>query len=155
MFVACDDESGQPRRLPDLIPALNAFKRSEREGENTMPQMPLWIKPVLWGAVAGSVVTMIIGFNYGGWTTSGTSARLAKAQADTAVTTALVPICVAKSKGDRAVVTKMGELKALTSSYDQRDFVTKTGWATVPGSDSPNSDVAEACAAALLKTASN
>ena len=120
-----------------------------------MPQMPLWIKPVLWGAVAGSVVTMIIGFSYGGWTTSSTSARLAKVQADAAVTTALVPICVAKSKADGAGVKKMGELRALASTYDQRDFVTKTGWATVPGSDEANSDVAGACAAALLKTASN
>jgi predicted dienelactone hydrolase len=120
-----------------------------------MPHMPLWIKPVLWGAVAGSVVTMIIGFSYGGWTTSSTSARLAKIQADTAVTTALVPICVAKSKADGATVKKMGELRALASSYDQRDFVTKTGWATVPGSEDANSDVAGACAAALLKTASN
>jgi hypothetical protein len=120
-----------------------------------MPKMPLWIKPVLWGAVAGSVVTMITGFSYGGWTTSSTSARLAKTQADTAVTMALVPICVAKSKADGAAVMKMVELRALTSSYEQRDFVTKTGWATVAGSDDPNSDVAEACAAALLKTASN
>lgn len=120
-----------------------------------MPHMPIWIKPVLWGAVAGSVVTMIIGFSYGGWTTSSTSARLAKAQADAAVTTALVPICVAKSKADGAGAKKMGELRALASSYDQRDFVTKTGWATVPGSDDPNTDVAEACAAVLLKTASN
>jgi predicted dienelactone hydrolase len=120
-----------------------------------MPQMPLWIKPVLWGAVAGSVVTMIIGFSYGGWTTSSTTARLAKVQADAAVTTALVPLCIAKSKADGAVLKKMGELKALASSYDQRDFVTKTGWATTPGSDEANRDVAEACAAALLKTASN
>jgi pimeloyl-ACP methyl ester carboxylesterase len=120
-----------------------------------MPQLPPWIKPGLWGAVAGSVLTMIIGFSYGGWTTSSTAARLAKVQADTAVTTALVPICIAKSKADGAVVKKMGELRALASSYDQRDFVTKTGWATVPGSDDPNSDVAEAWAAARLKTASN
>lgn len=120
-----------------------------------MPQMPVWIKPVLWGAVAGSVATMIIGFSYGGWTTSSTSARLAKVQADAAVTTALVPICVAKSKADGAGVKKIGELRALASTYDQRDFVTKTGWATVPGSDDANSDVAAACAAALLKTASN
>lgn len=120
-----------------------------------MPHMPLWIKPVLWGAVAGSVVTMIVGFSYGGWTTSSTSARLAKVQADTAVTTALVPICVAKSKADGATTKKMGELRALASSYDQRDFVTKAGWATVPGAEDANSDVAEACAAALLKTASN
>jgi hypothetical protein len=120
-----------------------------------MPQMPIWIKPVLWGAVAGSVATMIIGFGWGGWTTSGTTARLAKLQADTAVTAALVPLCIAKSKADGGSLKKMGELRALSSSYDQRDFVTKTGWATAPGSDDPNRDVAEACAAALLKTASN
>ena len=120
-----------------------------------MPQIPVWVKPVLWGAVAGSVATMIIGFGWGGWTTSSTSARLAKVQADTAVTMALVPLCIAKSKADGAGLKKMGELRALASSYDQRDFVTKTGWATVPGSDDPNRDVAEACAAALLKTASN
>ena len=119
-----------------------------------MPQMPLWIKPVGWGAVVGSVVTMIIGFSWGGWTTSSTAVRLAKVQADNAVTTALVPLCIAQSKADGAVLKKMGELKALASSYDQRDFVTKTGWATVPGSEDPNRDVAEACAAALLKTAS-
>ena len=116
--------------------------------------MPQWIKPVVWGAVAGSVLTMILGFSYGGWTTSGTTARLAQQQADAAVTTALVPLCIAQSKADAGVLKKMGELKALTSSYDQRDFVTKTGWATVPGNPDPNRDVAEACAAALLKTAS-
>lgn len=116
--------------------------------------MPQWVKPAVWGAVIGSVVTMIIGFSYGGWTTSGTTARLAQLQADAAVTTALVPLCIAQSKADGAMVKKMGELKTLTSSYDQRDFVTKTGWATVPGSQEPNRDVAEACAAALLKIAS-
>lgn len=119
-----------------------------------MPQTPQWIKPLVWGAVVGSVVTMIIGFSWGGWTTSSTAARLAKIQADSAVTTALVPLCIAKSKADGAAAKKMGELKALASSYDQRDFVTKTGWATAPGSEDPNRDVAEACAAALLKTAS-
>ena len=116
--------------------------------------MPQWVKPGIWGAVAGSVLTMIVGFSYGGWTTSGTASRLAKQQADTAVTAALVPLCIAQSKADRTVLKKMGELKTLTSSYDQREFVTKTGWATVPGSEGANSDVAEACAAALLKTAS-
>ena len=116
--------------------------------------MPQWIKPAVWGAVAGSLITMIIGFSYGGWITTGTAGRLAQQQADTAVTTALVPLCIAQSKADRTVLKKMGELRALTSPYDQRDFVTKTGWATMPGSPDPNRDVAEACAAALLKIAS-
>jgi predicted dienelactone hydrolase len=97
---------------------------------------------------------MIFGFSYGGWTTSSTAARLAQQQADAAVTTALVPLCIAQSKADRAALKKMAELKTLTSSYEQRDFVTKSGWATVPGTPDPNREVAEACAAALLKTAS-
>ena len=116
--------------------------------------MPPWIKPFVWGIVVGSVMTMIMGFSYGGWTTSSTAARLAQQQADAAVTTALVPVCIAQSKADRATLKKMAELKALASSYDQRDFVTKTGWATVPGTLEPNGEVAEACAVALLKTAS-
>lgn len=117
--------------------------------------MPQWIKPAIWGAVVGSVLTMIVGFGYGGWTTSGTAAREAKQLAETAVTAALVPLCVAQSKADGSGLKKMGELRALTSSYEQRDFVTKTGWATMPGSDDPNNDVAGACAAALLKRVSN
>ena len=67
----------------------------------------------------------------------------------------LVPLCVAQSKADRGAAKKLGELKAISSSYEQQEFVTKTGWATVPGSESPNRDVAEACASALLKTASS
>lgn len=116
--------------------------------------MPQWIKPTVWGVVVGSVATMILGFSYGGWTTSATAVRLAKQQADAAVTAALVPVCLAQAKTDRAVLKKMSALTALTSSYDQGDFVTKTGWATTPGSAEPNRDVAEACAAALVKSAS-
>jgi predicted dienelactone hydrolase len=112
------------------------------------------LKPFIWGVIVGSVMTMIMGFSYGGWTTSSSAARLAQQQADAAVTTALVPICIAQSKADRTALKKMAELKALTSSFDQRDFVTKTGWATVPGTHDPNHEVAEACAVALLKTAS-
>jgi hypothetical protein len=47
----------------------------------------------------------------------------------------------------------MAELNAISSSYEQTEFVMKTGWATFPGQADPNRSVAEACAAALLKTA--
>lgn len=117
--------------------------------------MPQWVKPGVWGAVWGSILTMIVGFTFGGWTTAGTANQLARQQADTAVTTALVPVCVAHSKADQAAGKKLAELRALTSSYDQQEFVTKAGWATFPGNDGVTRDIAEACAAALLKTASN
>jgi hypothetical protein len=109
-----------------------------------------WIKPGAWGVAVGSVLTMMVGFSWGGWTTSGTADRLATERSTAAVTAALVPVCLEKSKADPGVVTKVVALKALTSSYEQRDAVAKDGWATV-GAGEANSSVAEACATELLK----
>jgi hypothetical protein len=111
-----------------------------------------WMKPGIWGAVIGSIFTMIVGFSWGGWMTSSTATRAAAQQADVAVTTTLVPICLAQEKVDGSKGKKLGELRAITSSYEQTDYVMKSGWATFPGKTDPNRDVAEACASALLKT---
>jgi hypothetical protein len=111
------------------------------------------LKPGIWGAVLGSILTMIVGFNWGGWTTTSTARQMATTQAEAAVTAALVPICLAGEKADAARTKKLGELKAISSSYEQTEFVMKTGWATFPGQTDPNRAVAEVCAAAVLKTA--
>jgi hypothetical protein len=118
-----------------------------------MQLQSVWLKPGIWGAVIGSILTMIVGFGWGGWTTSSTAQQGAMRQADAAVTTALVPICVAGHKADVARAKKLGELTAITSPWEQTEFVMKTGWATFPGQADPNRAVAEACASALLKTA--
>lgn len=118
-----------------------------------MQRLRASLKPGIWGAVIGSILTMIVGFNWGGWTTSSTAGQTAMKQADAAVTAALVPVCLAGEKADRDRAKKVGELAAMTSSYDQTEFVMKTGWATFPGQADPNRAVAEACAAGLLKTA--
>jgi hypothetical protein len=110
------------------------------------------IKPTAWGLVLGSVLTMIVGFSWGGWSTSGSTDRVAMDRSNAAVTAALVPVCLEKSKVDPARATKLGALRALTSSYDQRDAVLKDGWASV-GEAEGNRDVADACATELLKVA--
>jgi hypothetical protein len=112
-----------------------------------------WFKPGIWGAVVGSILTMIVGFSWGGWTTSSTALQVAMKQADAAVTAALVPVCLAGEKADVARTKKLGELTAIMSSWERTEFVMKTGWATFPGQEDPNRAVAEACASALLKTA--
>ena len=116
-------------------------------------RVPPWVKPGVWGAVVGSILSMIVGFSWGGWTTSGTAQQVALKQADAAVTAALVPICLAGEKADVARAKKLGELTAITSSWEQTEFVMKTGWATFPGQTDPNRAVAEACAAGVLKIA--
>lgn len=112
-----------------------------------------WMKPGIWGAVIGSILTMVVGFSWGGWTTSSTADRVAAQRADAAVTMAFIPVCLAQEKVDGTKGKKLGELKAITASYEQTEFVMKAGWATFPGKTDPNRDVAEACAAALLKSA--
>jgi hypothetical protein len=118
-----------------------------------MMVQPVWLKPGIWGAVSGAVLTTILGFGWGGWTTSGTASQMAVKQADAAVTAALVPICIAGERADAARVKKLGDLTAIQSSWEQVDFVMKTGWATFPGQTEPNRAVAEECTSALLKTA--
>ena len=107
-------------------------------------------KPGAWGFVIGSVLTMIVGFNWGGWVTGGGAERIAYERSQTAVTAALVPVCVEKSKTDPALPKKLGALTALTTSWDQREAVLQAGWATI-GQGEANRDVAEACASELVK----
>ena len=102
-----------------------------------MQTLHAWLKPGIWGAVVGSVLTMIVGFSWGGWTTHSTANQEGIKRADAAVTATLVPICLAQEKVDAEKGKKLGELKALTASYEQTEFVMKTGWATFPGKTTP------------------
>jgi len=112
-----------------------------------------WLKPGVWGAIIGSVATMIIGFSWLGWTLGSTAERAAQQRTESAVTAALTPICV-QSFMKQSDATK--QLKGLREidSWKQEEFVEKGGWATMAGSSGPTPGVASACAQALLKTKS-
>ncbi len=104
-----------------------------------------------WSGLGAIALILILGFNWGGWMTSGSAAKLAATTASTAVLQRLGPICVAQSQLDPAKEQKLTELKAL-SSYQQSDYVGKQGWATLPGEAKPDSKVAGACAKLLTQT---
>jgi hypothetical protein len=114
-------------------------------------RQPTWLKPGLWGAVLGAVATMIIGFSWLGWTLTSTADRLAREKTETAVASALTPICVQSFLKQANAPSKLTELKEV-ESWRQREFVEKGGWATMPGSTTPTDGVAGACADALVKT---
>jgi len=118
-------------------------------------QIPTWTKPGITGAIVGAIATMIIGFSQGGWYSGGSAERLAQQRSDVAVIEALVPICVSQSKLDPDTTAKLGQLVAMKSSYEQRDFVMTSGWATMPAANEPNRDVASKCADALVKPAAS
>ncbi|MEI7804541.1 MAG: hypothetical protein WCI56_04360 [Hyphomicrobiales bacterium] len=100
------------------------------------------------GAAAGAVATMLIGFNYGGWTLGRTAAKMSEQNATNAVVAALAPICVDRFQRATQAKATLAELK-LVDSWKQDTFVEKGGWATFAGTESPNRNVAEACAKIL------
>ena len=109
-----------------------------------------YIKPFVWGLVVSAVLTMIIGFAFGGWVTGGTAQRMVKEMADEAVVDRLAPICVTQFNQDPEKDKKLQELKEI-SSYQRGDYVEKQGWATMPGEKEPDSNVANECAKRLVE----
>ena len=106
------------------------------------------VKPALWGAVGGAVALAIVGFSWGGWKTPRQTRDLVEDGSQKAVIVKLAPLCVEKFNAQADAAAKLGELKKL-ASYDQGTFVKMAGWATF-GSEKPNSNVARACADALI-----
>lgn len=113
-----------------------------------MMQAPEWLKPGIWGAVVGGVATAVIGFSWAGWTTAGTAQQMSERHAESAVTAALVPFCVALAEQDPDPA-KLTQLIAERPGYSSRQLVAGFGWATMPGVEAPNTALATACAAEL------
>ncbi len=103
-----------------------------------------WLKPGIYGALGGAVLTMVVGFSWGGWVTGGGATEMATVQAKNEVISALVPICLQIAQDDPERTTKLATITE-ASTYQRRDAVMEAGWATVPGSEAPNRDLAQAC----------
>jgi hypothetical protein len=107
-----------------------------------------WSPPQMaWSSILAVFVLIAVGFSWFGlpgfgWVTDRGANRMVQA----AVTERLVPICVAQARRAPA-----GDLTAFQAAgvWDRREFVEAKGWATMPGSSSPESAVAQPCAEAL------
>ena len=109
------------------------------------------VKPAIWGAVVGAIAISVIGFSQFGWTLGSTAEKMANERAQAAVVAALVPICVEKFQHQADAPAKLAEFSKVSTSWDRRSIIEKGGWATIAGSDAPNSAVATACAEQLAR----
>ena len=111
------------------------------------PENEVKVKYGVWGLVIGAVAAMIIGFNWGGWTTRGTSV----ATTDAAVLKTRVAICVAqfsKAPNDQQRLLRLKELKAI-STWERAAYIEKGGWDRMPGEEKASDTVARPCADGL------
>jgi hypothetical protein len=98
---------------------------------------------------ATAIVTMSVGFSWGGWVTGGTSQSQAETAGDTARSELAAAICIEKFNAASDRAAQLVTLKAITGTYKKREYVEAGGWATMPGQTQPDRRGAEACATAL------
>jgi hypothetical protein len=102
------------------------------------------VKYGIWGLVVGAVIAMIIGFAWGGWTTSGTT----KTMTTEAVLASQAAICVAQFMKEPNHEEKLKELGEL-NSWKRAEFIEQGGWDRMPGQEKADYAVARACADGL------
>jgi hypothetical protein len=101
---------------------------------------------VFWACIASIILTMIVGFSWGGWVTAGTAQEMAK----DAVVQRLAPICVGQFYQDPGKAQKLIALNEVRN-YQRDDYVKAQGWATMIGEENADSKVADACAKLLAE----
>jgi hypothetical protein len=108
------------------------------------------LKTSVWGAILGAIITMIIGFGWGGWVLGGTAQASADKMVSDALVARLVPMCVAQFNEDEE---KDKKLRMLTDKgYWERDkYIKEQGWATMPYEKEPDNWVAEKCAEHIMQ----
>ena len=104
----------------------------------------------VWSAIGGTILTMIIGFNWGGWVTGSTSLSMSTDVAQAAIIERLTPICVAQFNQDPKRDDKLKIFKE-SDSWNRDSYVKKQGWATMPFEKEPDSRVADSCSELIMK----
>jgi hypothetical protein len=102
---------------------------------------------VFWAGLGLIILTMIVGFNWGGWVTGGTAQKMTT----DAVTQRLSSICVGQFNQDQQKDQKLTVLQDMRS-YERREYVKEQGWATMPGEEEVNSKVADGCAKLIVQS---
>ena len=103
----------------------------------------------IWSCIASIVLTMIVGFWWGGWVTNATALKMVSDGSRTAVLDRLAGVCVAEFNLDADKEQKLVEMKEV-ASYQRGDYVSTQGWVTLAGDAKPDTQVAAQCAKLIV-----
>ncbi|NLS07977.1 hypothetical protein HGP14_32690 [Rhizobium sp. P32RR-XVIII] len=111
---------------------------------NYKPTKTLWV----WSMIGVSVLTMVLGFTMGGWTTGGRASVMASNAAKQATSELVASMCVQNFVTGTDAAKNLAALKE-TSSWQRNDFIEKGGWMTIAGLDEKVDGAADLCAETL------
>ena len=101
---------------------------------------------LFWSCVGVSILTMVIGFTWGGWITNGTAQELTQeARRNLAAT-----FCVNRFMADSDAAAQHVSFMEI-SDWQRDEFIQKGGWAKMPALERPLAGVADLCADKLAK----
>jgi hypothetical protein len=116
-----------------------------RRWEEYRPSKGIWF----WSCAVSVVVTIVVGFAWGGWVTGGTAATIAADAAYMARAQLAAADCVVRFDQGPDAASQLAALKK-TDSYERSDLLKKDGWATMPGSKEPVNGAASICVQRLI-----
>jgi hypothetical protein len=105
-------------------------------------------KRLLQGAAVGAIATILIGFNWGGWSLGSTADKMATEQSKLAVIAALAPGCADKFRAQPDAAAKNVALSKVYPWKRAEEFPKEL--VTLPGETNPSSALVDACYALLL-----
>jgi hypothetical protein len=117
--------------------------------EFKMPELPAGWRPFSYGAVAGAVLAVWVGFDALGWKSNSTAETIANRKAEAAVVTAFASICREQFMKGADSTARLAALDKV-ERYSRGDAVAKAGWATMTGAKEPRAGVAQECAELLI-----
>ena len=113
---------------------------------NYRPSKTMWG----WSMVAASALTMLVGFTWGGWTTSGRAHVMTDIAVRDAKAALVAGVCVHNFVTASDAADNLKALQA-KSSWQRDDFIKEGGWAKVAGIADTVANATDACADQLMK----
>lgn len=98
-----------------------------------------------WSCIACIVLTMIVGFGWGGWVTGGTAETMVSQATKDARQNLVANLCVSRFVASAGADASFAELKE-ASTYERDDLVEEGGWATIDGLKKQVSGAVDLCA---------
>ena len=105
---------------------------------------------LFWSCAGTAVLTMVVGFAWGGWVTGGSAAEMAETSAQEARASLAADLCVERFLAAPDVRTNLAAL-AEESSFSQDNFISDAGWTTFANAEDSVDGAAELCAERLIE----
>lgn len=105
-------------------------------------------KALFWSCAGTAVLTMLIGFTWGGWVTGGSAADRAETASGAAVAALAADVCFNRFMAAPDVQVSMTAFQA-ESAYARAKYIADGGWTTLGGQDKPINGAAKLCAEKL------